>query len=142
MTTPTHRDDEQERERRRVEYTARINRVLDHIEAHLDQPLRLRELAAIAHLSPFHFHRVFGAMTGETVSRLVQRLRLEKAAMQLRSLPAKPVTDVALDCGFSGSSAFARAFREGFGTSPSAWRRTRQYLCQVGRFCRNTSIRL
>ncbi len=119
------RDDEELRRERRVAYTARINRVLDHIEAHLAQPLRLRELAAIANLSPFHFHRVFGAMTGETVSRLVQRLRLEKAAGQLRALPAKPITDIALDCGFSGSSAFARAFREAFGGSPGEWRRAR-----------------
>jgi AraC family transcriptional regulator len=122
MTTPMREDDDRDRQQRRAEYTARINRVLDHIEAHLAEPLRLRELAAIAHLSPFHFHRVFGAMTGETVSRLVQRLRLEKAAVQLRGIPAKPVTDIALDCGFSGSSAFARAFREAFGTSPSEWR--------------------
>ena len=87
MASPTREDDDRVRQQRRVEYTARINRVLDHIEAHLDEPLRLRDLAAIAHLSPFHFHRVFGAMTGETVTRLVQRLRLEKAAGQLRSMP-------------------------------------------------------
>jgi AraC family transcriptional regulator len=119
------RDDEELRRQRRVAYTARINRVLDHVSAHLAEPLRLRELAAIAHLSPFHFHRVFGAMTGETVSRAIQRLRLERAAGQLRDLPAKPITDIALDCGFSGPSAFARAFREAFGKSPGEWRRAR-----------------
>lgn len=123
MSIPTLEDLDRERQQRRVEYTARINRVLDHIEAHLAEPLRLRDLASIAHLSPFHFHRVFGAMTGETVSRLVQRLRLEKAAGQLRGLPGKPVTEIALDCGFSGSSAFARAFREAFHASPSEWRK-------------------
>ncbi len=111
-----------------MEYTARINRVLDHVEAHLAEPLRLQDLAEIAHLSPFHFHRVFAAMTGETLSRLVQRLRIEKAATQVRSLPTKPLTDIALDCGFSGSSAFARAFRETFGVPPSEWRKRKMSM--------------
>ena len=55
MASPTPETEERERRQRRVEYTARINRVLDHIEAHLDEPLRLRDLASIALLSPFHF---------------------------------------------------------------------------------------
>jgi AraC family transcriptional regulator len=48
----------------RAEYVARINRVMDHIERHLDARLSLDELAAVAGFSPFHFHRVFAAMVG------------------------------------------------------------------------------
>lgn len=114
--------------RQRAAYAARINRVLDHVDAHLGEPLRLHDLAAVACLSPYHFHRVFAAMTGETLNRLIQRLRVERAAVQLRSIPAKPITAIALDCGFSGSSAFSRSFREAFGVTPGEWRRGRSKM--------------
>lgn len=114
--------DEGRSNRQRQEYTARINRVLDYIEHHIDKELTLEELAGVAHFSPFHFHRVFKAMVGETLHRFIQRLRVEKAATQLSSNPRKNVTDIALDCGFSGSAAFSRAFREAFQMTPTEWR--------------------
>ena len=106
----------------RAEYLARIHRVMDHVERHLDEPLALADLARVACFSPFHFHRVFTACTGETLYQFVLRLRLERAANQLAQLPDKSITAIALDCGFGSSAAFARAFRAGFGTSASAWR--------------------
>jgi len=106
----------------RAEYSARINRVLDHIEANLDRPLRLEELARVACFSPFHFHRVFSAMMGEPLGQFIGRLRVERAAVKLISSPHLPVTDIALDCGFSSSAAFARAFKEAFSMSASQWR--------------------
>ena len=107
----------------RKEYTARINRVIDHIEKRLDQPLPLEELARKAHFSPFHFHRIFRAMVGETLHHFIQRIRVEKAAAQLLRNRSKSVTAVALDCGFSGSAAFARVFKEAYGMSATQWRR-------------------
>lgn len=104
------------------EYTARINRVTDHIERHLDRELTLEELAGVAHFSPFHFHRIFSAMTGETLGRFILRLRLEKAAALLIYNRSTPVTVIALDCGFSSPATFARAFRKQFGASASEWR--------------------
>jgi AraC family transcriptional regulator len=104
-------------------YIARINRVIDHIERHLDQPLPLRELSRVASFSPYHFHRIFSAMVGETLNAFIGRLRLERAASQLLHAPDKPVTDVALDCGFSSSATFARAFKAHFGVSASAYRK-------------------
>jgi AraC family transcriptional regulator len=106
----------------RVEYLARIHRVTDHIERHLDERLTLEDLARVACFSPFHFHRVFTACAGEPLYRFILRLRLERAANQLAQNPGKSVTAVALDCGFGSSAAFARAFRSGFGMSASAWR--------------------
>jgi AraC family transcriptional regulator len=106
----------------RAEYLARIHRVMDFVETHLGDELPLERLAGVACFSPFHFHRIFGALTGETVQRFIQRLRLERAATQLLANPAKSVTAVALDCGFSSSAAFARAFREAFGCSAGEWR--------------------
>jgi AraC family transcriptional regulator len=109
----------------RAEYVARINRVMDHIDEHLGEPMTLTELAGVAAFSPFHFHRVFGAMVGETPGQYIRRLRVERAAQQLVADPQKPITTIALDCGFSGSAPFARAFRDTFDMSATAWRRTR-----------------
>ena len=67
----------------RLEYEKRVNRVIDHIRDHLADELSLESLAAIAAFSPFHFHRIFRAMTGETLAAFVQRLRLERAAVTL-----------------------------------------------------------
>ena len=106
----------------RSEYELRINRVIDFIEANLERDLQLEALSKIAHFSPFHFHRVFRAMVGETPQRFVQRLRVEKAATDLRLRPHVPVTTVALESGFSSSAAFARTFRAAFGITASQWR--------------------
>lgn len=61
-------------------YVARINRVVDYIDTHIDQGLDLATLAEVAHFSPWHFHRLFLAMTGETLADCVRRHRLEAAA--------------------------------------------------------------
>ncbi|MHC4119630.1 MAG: AraC family transcriptional regulator [Planctomycetota bacterium] len=108
----------------RAEYVGRINRVIDYIEANLDRELSLGALARVASFSPYHFHRVFKGVIGETLNRFIQRRRVEKAASMLVSNPAKAITEVAFDCGFSGSAAFARSFKEFFGVSASEWRRT------------------
>lgn len=106
----------------RHEYMSRINRVMDYIETHLDEELSLETLAEVAHFSPFHFHRIFRAMTGETLGRFIQRLRLERAALRLRMNKRTSITEIALETGFSGSAVFSRTFRELFGVSPSEWR--------------------
>ena len=111
-----------EARRHRAEYTQRINYVIDHIETNIDGNLSLASLARVAGFSPFHFHRIFAAMLGETPAQFIQRVRLQKAAVQLVNNPKKSITEVALDCGFSGSPAFARAFREAFSMSASEWR--------------------
>ena len=106
----------------RQDYAARVNRVIDHLEAHLGEPLDLPTLARVACFSPFHFHRLFRAWTGEPLSAYVQRLRLEQAANQLGHQRRKPITEIALDCGFGSASAFARAFRAHHGCTASEWR--------------------
>jgi len=106
----------------REEYTFRINRVLDYIERNIDKTLSLAKLADVASFSRFHFHRIFAAMVGETTNQFIQRLRINKAAGQLAGYPNKSITAIALDCGFSGSATFARAFRDRHGMSASEWR--------------------
>ncbi|MCP4677758.1 MAG: AraC family transcriptional regulator [Deltaproteobacteria bacterium] len=114
--------DEIKKQKLRQEYISRINRVIDYIEANLDGDLSLEKLAKIASFSRFHFHRIFGAMVGETLNHFIGRVRVEKAASQLVSNPAKSITEIALDYGFSSSATFSRAFKEAFSVSPSEWR--------------------
>jgi AraC family transcriptional regulator len=100
----------------------RIARAIEHLETHLDEPLDVVALARIACISEFHFHRVFRAITGESVMSHVRRLRLERAARQLRTSDRK-VIEVAFDAGFEAHEAFTRAFSAHFGLSPSDYRR-------------------
>jgi AraC family transcriptional regulator len=104
------------------EYERRVNRVVDHVQAHLAEDLTLERLAAVAAFSPFHFHRIFTAITGETLSEFVRRLRLERAASALALLPHMSVLDIALHHGFSSAATFARAFKSCFGMSATEWR--------------------
>ena len=104
------------------DYQQRILRVLTHIQEHLDEALDLEALARVACFSSFHFHRIFAAMTGETLADHVRRLRLERAAMELRS-GAKQVIQLALDAGYEAHAAFTRAFKTAYGVSPAEFRR-------------------
>ncbi len=106
----------------RVEYIARINRVIDHIEKHLDKEHTLETLSNVACFSPFHFHRIFKTIMGETLNQFINRLRLQKAASQLITNPKKSITEIAFDTGFSSSATFARSFKQYFGFSASQWR--------------------
>jgi len=105
--------------------TNRLARVLALVTGHIDEPLPLDRLAAEAALSPFHFHRVWRAATGESVAETIRRLRLERAAHALGA-GERPVTDIALDAGFQSSQAFAKAFREAAGVSPTEFRAARR----------------
>jgi AraC family transcriptional regulator len=106
----------------RQEYIYRLNRVINYIHANLGQPLLLSELADVAGFSPFHFHRIFKSLAGETLGEYIQRARLEKSANLLLSHPGDTIIDTAVTCGFSSTAVFSRAFRAHFGVSPSQFR--------------------
>lgn len=72
---------------------------LARVVASLDEALDLGRLAREAALSPFHFHRIFRGMVGETPLELQRRLRLERAAFQLFA-PGTSVTSIAFDAGY------------------------------------------
>ncbi|MCA9606692.1 MAG: helix-turn-helix transcriptional regulator [Myxococcales bacterium] len=98
-----------------------MNRVIDHVHAHLARPLRLEELAKVACFSPFHFHRVFKSVTGAPLNAFVKRLRLERA-LYLMSHTEKSLTEIALEVGFYDHSDFSRQFRRFMGVSPTEYR--------------------
>ena len=104
------------------EYVQRVLRVQDYIERHLDEDLSLEQLAGVACFSPFHFHRIYRTLCGESLGQFIQRVRLQKAATLLLANPEESVIGIALDCGFSGAAVFARAFQKFYGMSASAWR--------------------
>ncbi len=106
------------------DYKQRMLRVLVHIQEHLDDPLPLDVLAGVACFSPYHFHRVFTGMVGESVKEHVRRLRLERAASDLK-LRSAPVTQIGLDAGYDSHEAFTRSFTAAFGMAPSRFRAAR-----------------
>jgi len=78
---------------------------------------KLDDLAAAAHFSPFHFHRVYRALTGETVMQTANRLRSAKAVLALAQ--NRSITVLAMEQGFATPQAFARCFRQATGVSPT-----------------------
>jgi AraC family transcriptional regulator len=107
------------------DYKRRMLRVLVHIQQHLDDGLALEQLAGVACFSPYHFHRVFKGMMGEPVKEYVRRLRLERAAGQLKQ-GAASVIDIALGAGYGSHEAFTRSFKTAFGAAPSQFRLARR----------------
>lgn len=105
------------------EYKKRIVKVIRYINDHLDEELTLEQVAEAAAYSPFHFHRIFRLMTGETLQQYIIRKRLEKSAFYLAVRKNFSLKDIYIQSGFSSHSAFAKAFRKYYGASPSAFRK-------------------
>jgi AraC family transcriptional regulator len=105
----------------RTFYAAAVQRIIEMIAGRLDEALDLETLAREASLSPFHFHRVFRGMVGETPTELARRLRLERAAWRLARTD-RAVTEIALEAGYETHEAFTRAFRSHYDASPSTFR--------------------
>ena len=101
----------------RAELARRIGRAIELMHGAFAQPLSVEELARHACLSPFHFHRLFVAFTGETPHRYLRRLRLDRARALLRSGTVS-VTDAAQACGFDSPTSFSTAFARQFGAPP------------------------
>ena len=102
-------------------YHLRLLAAVDYIESHPERPLRLDDIARAAHLSKFHFHRVFKAVTGTTVGEYVARVRLSRAAILLRGTEL-PIRQLYARFGYRSAEQFSRAFAHRFGESPSKWR--------------------
>ncbi|WP_314065949.1 AraC family transcriptional regulator [uncultured Vagococcus sp.] len=104
-------------------YSRLINKTEDFVERHLKDPIALCDLARHAHLSDFHFHRLFKTYTSETVNEFVTRFKLERAAIFLCLNPHLSVTAIAMEYGYNDSSSFSRSFKKQFGVSPLKFRK-------------------
>ena len=102
----------------------RVNRAIDFILQNLDQSLKLEVVAKSACFSPFHFHRIFRSLVGESLNEFVKRVRLEHAIALLSrrtwaTRRQQSLTEIALACGFASSSDFSRCFKQRYGSPPS-----------------------
>jgi AraC family transcriptional regulator len=100
----------------------RLRRATEWLEAHLAEDARLADLAAAVGLSERHLCTAFRASTGRPPHRWLLERRVERAKELLAAEPARPVTEVALACGFTSSAHFATVFRKATGQTPSTWR--------------------
>ena len=103
------------------ESNRRLLRARDAMDRAYAQPLDVRAIAAVAHVSEAHFIRSFRAVFGETPHRYLQRRRVERSMFLLRETD-RSVTDVCLDVGFSSLGTFSRTFRDIVGETPSGYR--------------------
>lgn len=108
-------------------YEDRILRVLDYIHDNPGGDLSLDQLAHVAAMSRFHWHRVFRAITGETCAQVVRRIRLHRAATWLVQSD-RTLVQVASAVGYPNANSFSRAFTLAYGSSPSAFRRAGRLL--------------
>ncbi|MEP3349980.1 MAG: AraC family transcriptional regulator [Marinomonas sp.] len=99
----------------------RIEKVLDYIHEHLDEPINVINLAEKSCWSRWQFQRVFGSATGLTVAQYVRELRLSNAAELLLNTQNKHI-DIAILCGFESEISFSRAFKQMFQCSPREYR--------------------
>jgi AraC family transcriptional regulator len=100
----------------------RLRRVIDHVEAHLGEPVTLADLAAVAGLSRFHFATAFRRATGHPPHRFITLRRIARAKALIRA--GDSLASLALDCGFSSQQHLTNAFRRETGSPPTAWRRS------------------
>jgi AraC family transcriptional regulator len=100
---------------------AALAHVIDYVEANLERPLTLAELAAVARLSRFHFARTFRRAIGRTPHRYVQERRIVRAR-HLLAMGRLPIIEVAAACGFTNPGHFATTFKRLVAMSPRAYR--------------------
>lgn len=99
-----------------------VQRMQDHVEAHLDGEITLAALAAAAGFSPWYAYRLFRRYTGLTPADYIRRLKLSRSALRLRDGECR-VTDAAFDLGFGSVEGYQRAFRREFGCNPGEYAR-------------------
>lgn len=107
----------------------RLARLLAHLRAHLDEPLEIEALARLAGVSPRQLDRLFMRLFGENPRACLRRLRLERAARQLRTTRRR-ILAIALDAGYDSHESFTRSFARRFGHNPSDYRRLPQATLQ------------
>ena len=110
----------------RVYYRQRLNIIKEYIHNNLDTKIELKTLAELSHLSSFHFHRISRALLGEPIGAYISRIRLETAAKMIRYTTLS-IEEVAYNVGYKTPSSLSKAFKLYFGTTPSNYRKNKQF---------------
>ncbi len=105
-------------------YIEKINKIFAYIEDNFHGDLSLNTISKIAFYSPFHLHRLFKAITNETLNAYIIRKRMERAAMQLIHQKELTISQIAIQSGFTSNSSFTRTFSKFYGQSPTHFRNT------------------
>ena len=103
------------------DFNRRLLRARDAMDRAYAEPLDVRTIAAVAHVSEAHFIRSFRAVFGETPHRYLQRRRVERSMFLLRET-SRSITDICFDVGFMSLGTFSRTFREIIGETPTSYR--------------------
>jgi AraC family transcriptional regulator len=101
---------------------AHVQKLLEHIQHHLDSPMPLSSLSGIDGLSTFHLQRIFKEATGHSPAQRVRLLRLKRASVRLAFEPWRSVTDIALEAGYLNAESFTRAFHRLLRQAPREFR--------------------
>lgn len=101
-----------------------LRRVRDFLHEDPSRDVSLEQLARVAGRHPVHLARTFRVVHECTVGDYVRRLRVDRAAVLLRTT-RRPMLDIALECGFAGAAQFSRSFRAVHAITPTAWRQLR-----------------
>jgi len=101
----------------------RVRKVKHYVRSNLASSLNLGILADVAHCSPYHFHRVFKAFSGETLAEFTRRARLERAAYLMKATPERKLSSIALEVGYPALPEFSRSFKGHYGIAPNSWDR-------------------
>ncbi|MEN9518983.1 MAG: hypothetical protein RLZZ381_1571 [Cyanobacteriota bacterium] len=108
-------------------YCSRLHKVLEYIDAHIDDNLSLDRLSKVAAFSKYHFHRQFSELFGISVYKYVQLTRLKRASYQLAFRNQIAIVDIALASGYENHESFSRAFKKSIGQTPSEFREHPQW---------------
>jgi AraC family transcriptional regulator len=113
------------------DYIKRINTILVFIDENLDSELSLETVAKIGFYSPFHLHRIFKAITHETLNLYITRKRIEKTAAILLHQKNVSIAELSLQYGFNSNSSFTRTFKKFYGLSPSEFRKSKPKYSKI-----------
>lgn len=105
-----------------MDYHSEVLHSITYIEKNLEKTISLDELAQTVHLSKYHYHRIFHKIAGESVSKYINRRRMEKAAEELVRTD-EPIINIALKYQYGSQEAFSRAFQHIHGITPGRYRR-------------------
>lgn len=115
------------------DYYERINNVLVYINNHINEDLKLDQIASISNFSVFHFHRIMKAYLNEPLWAYIMRIRLDTAARLLR-YSNKPINEIAYEIGYETPSSLNKAFKKRFNVTPMEFRESKGFFHADGTF--------